>query len=520
MKKLGEEYKKLEVQEEELKQQVERLKEQIRRKSQTSASEIDSRFNHSNPELDLMNTKYKSLELQQEKLKTQVEKLKQQMREKVTVNVNDIDTRLNQRTDDYEDLVTDLRNREAAGIRAKKELELERAEKIAVEREQAYIDRTYGTRKSAIESADVFKANPTITIGQAKLQCSDDKLIDLVTTKDGNVQKNALDLAIQYKKLANCNYDEVKFLLQQCSGNYKKVNEIMANIQSEFDRLGLEIRQGMILFKGLKLGQYPEGTTVRDLCKKNGIVLPDGTDEAKLIHGWYTIDKLMSFYTYGKGKYIDTFNSGNIMKDLVVADGLNSLTRFDCISYNRQEEIADLIADTLSSPPSKDAYFALGCFKGDMSDQIQTRRMIKEGNDIEEYLSKNPLKESTKVKRADSYEILSNLKFADGVSLKDALTNPQYHDRLSQIQSLKGQSFINDRFMSTSLFDNQAFGNCPVNWDLEVSEGVGATVLDILGLTREGELLLNRGLKVTIIEIDDTIPNGVVNIKAKVEKAD
>ena len=159
LQKLGAQYKKLEAQQEELQQQVERLKEQIRRKTQTSADEIDSRFNRSNPELEIMNTKYRSLELQQEKLKAQVEKLKQQMREKISVNADDIDSRLDQRTGDYEDLATDLRNREAVGQRAKKELELEKAEQTAVEREQAYIDRTHGTRKSASESADVFKAD-------------------------------------------------------------------------------------------------------------------------------------------------------------------------------------------------------------------------------------------------------------------------------------------------------------------------------------------------------------------------
>ena len=176
------------------------------------------------------------------------------------------------------------------------------------------------------------------------------------------------------------------------------------------------------------------------------------------------------------------------------------------------------MAHSLSSTPTPDQDRALGYYKGDMSDLIQERRMIKEGNDIEEYLSNNPLKRSIEVKREDSYQILSNLKFADGVTLKDALTNPQYHDRLSQIKSLEGQSFINDRFMSTTVGDG-AFGNCPVNWDLEVCEGVGATYLDILGLASEGELLLNRGLKVTIIEINDAKPNGIVNIKATVEPA-
>ena len=123
LQQLGAQYKKLEAQQEELQQQVERLKEQIRKKAQTSADEIDGRFNRSNPELDIMNTKYRSLELQQEKLRAQVEKLKQQMREKVSVNADDIDARLNQRTGDYEDLAADLRNREAVGQRAKKELE-------------------------------------------------------------------------------------------------------------------------------------------------------------------------------------------------------------------------------------------------------------------------------------------------------------------------------------------------------------------------------------------------------------
>lgn len=527
LQKLGAQYKKLEAQEAELKQQVEKLKEQIRRKSQTSASEIDGRFSRSNPELDLMNAKYRSLEWQQEQLKKQVEKLKQQMREKISVSADDIDARLNQRTGDYEDLASDLRNREAIGQRAKKELEIERAEQAAVEREQAYIDRTHGTtHKSASESADVFKADfdqkeaaakAKITIEQAKLQCSDEKLIELATTKDGMVHKDALDLAIQYKKLADCDYNNVEFLLEQCNGNYKKVSELMDKIQSELEKLDLEIRHGEIGIKGLKIGEYPD-MDIREFVKKYDMNMDIFN---KLRNGCYRIDNLMNFYLFGKGRYMELFQSGNIMKDFDVAYGCRSVTDLYQVRYTnigeKEGEIAELMAHSLSSIPTPDQRRALGCYKGDMSDSIQERRMIEEGNDIEEYLSKNPLKKTIKVKREDSYEILSNLKFPDGVTLQDAIKNPQYHDRLAQIKSLEGQSFINDRFMSTTV-GNGAFGNSNVNWDLEVAEGVGATYLDILGLASEGELLLNRGLKITIVEIEDTTPNGIVNIKAKVEK--
>lgn len=363
------------------------------------------------------------------------------------------------------------------------------------------------------------KLNPTITVEQAKLQCSDDKLIELATTKDGKVQKEALDVAMKYKELAGCNNDDIEFLLEQCNGNYKKVNDLMNKIQSELDRLDLEIRHGEIGIKGLKLGEFPDMDN-QQFMKKYGSALNRGN---KLINGCYRIDDLMHFYLFGKGKYIDSFNSGNIMKDLDIAYGCRSVTDGYHVRYTnileKEDDIATLMAHSLSSQPTPDQRYALGRYKGDMSESIQEGHLPQDANDIDEYLSSNPLKKSIKVKREDSYAILSNLKFADGVTLKDAITNPQYHDRLSQIKSLEGQSFINDRFMSTTVGDG-AFGNSNVNWDLEVSEGVGATYLDILGLASEGELLLNRGLKVTITEIDNTTPNGIVHIKAKVEKAD
>ena len=357
--------------------------------------------------------------------------------------------------------------------------------------------------------------NPVITVEQAKLQCNDDNLIALATTKDGKVQKYALDVAMKYKSFGNYHNYDVEFLLSQCNGNYKKVSELMDKIKSELDKLDLEVRYGEIGIKGLKTGQYPD-MDFRQFQKKYGF-----TSEIfqKLIYGSYNIQNLMHFYLYDKSKFIDTFYSGNIMKDFDVAYGCRSITTLQCRNFlEKQSEIASLMAHSLSSKPTPDQRSALGQYKGD-SGSIQDGHWPKEANDIDEYLSGNPLKKSIKVKREDSYAILSNLKFADGVTLKDAITNPQYYDRLSQIKSLEGQSFINDKFMSTTV-GNGAFGNCYVNWDLEIEEGVGATYLDILGLASEAELLLNRGLKITIKEIDDTTPNGIVHIKAKVENPD
>ena len=509
LKALHDHYTALEEQEAQIKKQVMELKEQIiannKNKPEISADIIDENFPTHNPELDPLHSELRALELKEDEIKRQVADLKYKMQKKIEVTAEDIDAGLNQRTGDYEDLASDLKEQEAVGL------------------ENEYIRRTHEapSGKSARESAAVFEEHfeNIITPAQAKEITSDENLIKLATEKDGNVNKNALDLAIQYKKLTECDNHEVKFILGQCNGNYKKVNDLMDKIQSELDRMDLEIRNGgFIGIKGLKAGKYPDMSN-EQFMKKYGSAMNGGN---KLINHCYRIDDLMHFYLFGKGKYMESFNSGNIMKDCDIAYGCRSVTRASAVLYtligSRQEEIADLMAHALSSTPTPDQRYALGCYKGDMSDSIQERRMIKEGNDLEEYLSNNPLKKSIEVKREDSYQILSNLKFADGVTLKDALTNPQYHNRLSQIKSLEGQSFINDRFMSTTVGD-EAFGNCPVNWDLEVCEGVGATYLDILGLASEGELLLNRGLKVTIIEINDAKPNGVVHIKATIEPA-
>ena len=338
--------------------------------------------------------------------------------------------------------------------------------------------------------------------------CNDDKLIELATI-DGKIHKNALDIAMKFKKLTNNSYFSTEFLLKQCGGNYKRVNELIDNITTQLDNCGLEIRHsGSIGIKNLDQGVRIDDPRFKQFNLKH------------LANESYSIEDILFFCTLGKGKYIDSLCTGNIAEDLKAAFGCRALlSPTEIIRMgNMEDDIAALISHTLHSNPTPIQRTALGEYKGDGFLDIQLGKAPELAKALEEYLSNNPLKKSIKVIREDDYDILNNLKFADGVTLKDAITNPKYFNRLSDIKTLEGQSFINDRFMSTAVGVGQ--GERQVNWEFEVSEGVGATYLDTIGLATEREVLLNKDLKITIVEINEPGPGGVVRIKAKVEKAD
>ena len=72
-------------------------------------------------------------------IEEQVAELKGKLREKFTTTRQEIDARFNQETGDYQDLISGYKEAEA------------------LEREQAYIDKTFGQKTSAQESASVFE---------------------------------------------------------------------------------------------------------------------------------------------------------------------------------------------------------------------------------------------------------------------------------------------------------------------------------------------------------------------------
>lgn len=191
---------------------------------------------------------------------------------------------------------------------------------------------------------------------------------------------------------------------------------------------------------------------------------------------------------------------------------------------NQTDKMITLIVKALKNTPSKDQRYAFGDYKGVGFSNINEPKSafyIKVENDLETYLSSTPLDFDMHLRRDEGYGLLSKLKFNDGTTLEQVLEarriNPElYKDKIAEIKSFKGQSFINDYFVSTTADPQGAF-QCPVTWDLHVCKGVGATYLDIIGLASEGEILLNRNLKYTIIDIDPDFP---LKIVAKVENQD
>lgn len=128
---------------------------------------------------------------------------------------------------------------------AAKKLELERAEQAAVEREQAYIDRTYNTRKSAQESAIVFE----------------EKFIQ--------DQKQGIQTAIDNINISNANSSEVVGIRQQIESltdpslknKYKQIlDDKLANYEDNLTRQKV-IKE--------KLEEYEKALTAdKDSCKR------------------------------------------------------------------------------------------------------------------------------------------------------------------------------------------------------------------------------------------------------------
>ncbi|MBO5435765.1 hypothetical protein J6A31_08235 [bacterium] len=152
------------------------------------------------------------------------------MREKVSVSAKDIDSRVNQRAGDYEDLAADLRNREVAGQRAQKEFELEKAEQAATKREQAYIDKTYGTtHKSASESADVFNEDFAKKEAEAKAKEEAKKprktILQTANTISNLKLKEELSRTLDYYKSSDMNVQDVN--LNTVRSPKEMINEVL-----------------------------------------------------------------------------------------------------------------------------------------------------------------------------------------------------------------------------------------------------------------------------------------------------
>lgn len=195
-------------------------------------------------------------------------------------------------------------------------------------------------------------------------------------------------------------------------------------------------------------------------------------------------------------------------------------------NYNLTDNPKKIIDEAMKfytiNKPSAEERSALGIYKGSEYENINTNKNAaykKQADILDKYLSDSPLESDIQLRRDDySYACLNDLLFNDGVSLGDVMKNPEkYKDKLSEISSLNGKSYVNNRFMSTTADSNGTFFGCPIRWDLTVKSGTGAAFLDSIGINREAEFLINRNSKITIEGIEISGKN--IKLKVTVEPA-
>lgn len=203
--------------------------------------------------------------------------------------------------------------------------------------------------------------------------------------------------------------------------------------------------------------------------------------------------------------------------------------RIGAVITESKDKALDLMMNSTLYRPNELEYQALGRYKGDLYSYINENSNNPKCEDtaaLSKLLSRNPLMSDIRVRRDDSSSILSHVKVNDNLTLKDILDDPVRYsgeiDKINRSKSLIGKSFINEYFMSTTVLSGgSANHNSNVTWDLTVKKGTGAFFIDVVGLSSEGEILLDHNCKITItgIDVGTSYGSGFAKIKATVEPA-
>ena len=515
LKALHDKYNALEEKEIQIKQQVQKLKAQIitnrNNKSKISADIIDQQFPTHNSELAPLHSELRALELKNEEIKRQVADLKLQMQHKFELTAADIDAKMNQRTGDYEDLVSGLKEREAIGL------------------ENDYIRRTYEapSGKSAQESAAVFQEN-LLTREQAKSIISDDELIKLATTKSGLINKSALNTVVNLRRL-NLDENNIKFYFELSNGDYQKINDAISDIEQKLKDNGMELKNGYVVFNNELNNTYEHNYNALQKKLKKQSKYGWRTSLVDDIHNQrFRIDNLLSMYLVNDSKYCSLLKENSLIDNLVISDAFSVLAHPSNYKYTLTDNPDNLIELGMkyftTNIPSSEARDALGAYKGLEFNNINTSKdpyWQKQAAVLEDYLSDSPIEFDMRVRRDDaSYNCLGGLRFDDGTSLAEAIKNPEFKYKLSEVSLLKGKSFVNERFMSTTADKGGTIPGCLVSWNYTVKKGTGAAFLDSVGINKEKEFLVNRNSKITIEDIQIIGENEpLIKIKATVEPA-
>ena len=515
LKALHDKYKALEEKEIQIKQQVQKLKAQIitnrNNKSEISADIIDKQFPTHNSELDPLHSELRDLELKNEEIKRQVADLKLQMQNnKFELTAADIDAKMNQRTGDYEDLVSGLKEREAIGL------------------ENDYIRRTYEapSGKSAQESAAVFQEN-LLTIEQAKSIISDDELIKLATTKSGLINKSALNTVVNLRRLNLEDY-HIKFYFELSNGDYQKIDDAISDIEQKLKDNGMELKNGHVVFNDELNSTYENNYNALKQNLKGQSKYNWHASIVEDIHNRrFRIDNLLPMYLVNDSKYSNLLKENSLIDNLMISDAFSVLahpSNYKYISTDNPDKLIDHgMKYFTTNIPSSEVSYALGAYKGVDFNNINSSKdpyWQKQATLLESYLSDSPLEFDIKVRREDgSYNSLQGITFDDGTSLAEVINNPELQFKLSDVSSLKGKSFVNSRFLSTTA-DKYGVMMSPITWNYTIKKGTGVAFLDSVGINKENEFLINRNSKITIedIQVSGT-KDPQIKINATVEPA-
>lgn len=514
LKALHDKYKALEEKEIQIKQQVQKLKAQIitnrNNKSKISADIIDQQFPTHNSELAPLHSELRDLELKNEEIKRQVADLKLQMQHKFELTAADIDAKMNQRTGDYEDLVSGLKEREAIGL------------------ENDYIRRTYEapSGKSAQESAAVFQEN-LLTIEQAKSIISDDELIKLATTKSGLINKSALNTVVNLRRLNLEDY-HIKFYFELSNGDYQKIDDAISDIEQKLKDNGMELKNGHVVFNDELNSTYENNYNALKQNLKGQSKYNWHASIVEDIHNRrFRIDNLLPMYLVNDSKYSNLLKENSLIDNLMISDAFSVLahpSNYKYISTDNPDKLIDHgMKYFTTNIPSSEVSYALGAYKGVDFNNINSSKdpyWQKQATLLESYLSDSPLEFDIKVRREDgSYNSLQGITFDDGTSLAEVINNPELQFKLSDVSSLKGKSFVNSRFLSTTA-DKYGVMMSPITWNYTIKKGTGVAFLDSVGINKENEFLINRNSKITIedIQVSGT-KNPQIKINATVEPA-
>lgn len=515
LKALHDKYKALEEKEIQIKQQVQKLKAQIitnrNNKSEISADIIDQQFPTHNSELDPLHSELRDLELKNEEIKRQVADLKLQMQNnKFELTAADIDAKMNQRTGDYEDLVSGLKEREAIGL------------------ENDYIRRTYEapSGKSAQESAAVFQEN-LLTIEQAKSIISDDELIKLATTKSGLINKSALNTVVNLRRL-NLEDNNIKFYFELSNGDYQKIDDAISDIEQKLKDNGMELKNGYVVFNDELNSTYENNYNALQQNLKGQSKYNWHASIVEDIHNRrFRIDNLLPMYLVNDSKYSNLLKENSLIDNLMISDAYSVLvhpSNYKYISTDNPDKLIDHgMKYFTTNIPSSEVSYALGAYKGTDFNNINSSKdpyWQKQAALLESYLSDSPLEFDIKVRREDgSYNSLQGITFDDGTSLAEVINNPELQFKLSDVSSLKGKSFVNSRFLSTTA-DKRGVMMSPITWNYTIKKGTGVAFLDSVGINKEKEFLINRNSKITIEDIQVSGTNDPqIKINATVEPA-